>query len=616
MPNNKISLKNPIKKYALPLWKGMLLLIFLSLCSTLLTAMQPVFISGLLEILIGNGIESESSSSSSKSLFAFFDLNTVGEKIKVLLLGEEELNKSNKFQSILTILKIFLIIAFLGSLFNYAAEACSKWLKVSSTRLIRKDISEHLISLDLSFFHSRKSGELVSRFTQDATNTAIGLGPLLHSFIHQSTLIIIYSIYLFSTDLYLAVGVLIIMGLQWIVTRTIKNPVRKSERYHYDKIANIVSTIQETITNIRVIKSFGADKYEQSKINHDIDISKNAELRAGLIKSTEPHMRSFLDNFAISGIFIIGVIQLQRGDLTLQGFLLFLFIGRLLITPINKFSVNFVWMQSLLASYDRIFEILETRSKVKDGSKKIHSFKKNIIFKEVGFSYDSFQALENVSFELQKGEVLAIVGPSGAGKSTLSDLILRLYNPSKGFISIDGIDLKTLSGNHYRNMFGVVSQESLLFNDTISNNISFGRKFNNHKQIEDVASIANAHDFIMNLPDGYDTIVGDRGIKLSGGQRQRISIARAIFSSPEIVIFDEATSSLDSNSERQVQVAVENILSNATAIIIAHRLSTILHADKIMVLNNGQVEAIGSHKELLEKNKTYERLYYLQFKEQ
>jgi len=286
-----------------------------------------------------------------------------------------------------------------------------------------------------------------------------------------------------------------------------------------------------------------------------------------------------------------------------------------LITPINKFSVNFVWMQSLLASYDRLYEIFQTESKVKEGSIKIDSFKNNISFNDVHFGYDGSNVLENVSFELKKGEVLAIVGPSGAGKSTLSDLILRLYNPSKGSIKIDGVDLKLLNGNDYRRIFGVVSQESLLFNDTISNNITFGREFNNHKQIEAVAKIANIHEFIANLSNGYETLVGDRGVKLSGGQRQRVSIARAIFSSPEIVIFDEATSSLDSESEKKVQAAVENILSNSTAIIIAHRLSTILHADKIMVLNEGKIEAIGRHEGLLEKSKTYKRLCYFQFNE-
>jgi len=615
MNNSRISLKEPIKRYALPLWKELLLLIALALVATILTTMMPLFISVLLEIVISSDTLGENLPNSDKPFLSFFDLNTVGEKLKVMFLGNTELIGDNKLQATIDIMKLFLVFAFLGALFNYAAQTCSVWLKTSSTRLIRKDISRHILSLDLSFFHSRKSGELISRFTQDATNTAIGLGPLLHGFIHHGTLILIYSVYLFSTDYFLAIGVLIIIGLQWSVTKIIKNPVRKSERKNFDKIANIISTIQETLTNIRVIKSFGADDFELRRINKDIDVSMRAERNAGIIKAIEPHLRNFLDNFAIAGIFIIGVIQLQKEELNIQGFLLFMFIGRLLITPINKFSVNFIWMQSLLASYDRLYVILNTKSKVEDGNLEINSLQENIIFNDVSFSYDDLNVVENLSFDIKKGEILAIVGASGAGKSTLSDLVLRLYNPNKGSISIDGVDLKLLNGNYYRSMFGVVPQESLLFNDTISNNICFGRKFLDHKKIEESAKVANAHEFIISLPNGYETIVGDRGVKLSGGQRQRISIARAIFSSPEIVIFDEATSSLDSDSEKKVQTAVENILSNSTAIIIAHRLSTIMHADKIIVMNKGKIEAVGKHKDLLATSDTYKRLCYLQFDE-
>ena len=215
--------------------------------------------------------------------------------------------------------------------------------------------------------------------------------------------------------------------------------------------------------------------------------------------------------------------------------------------------------------------------------------------------------------KLHKGEILALVGPSGSGKSTLIDLILRLYDPSSGSVDIDNINLKTFKVNNYRQLFGVVPQESLLFNDTILNNICFGRDVWNKQQAEKVAKIANAHDFIMRLPNGYDTLAGDRGVKLSGGQRQRISIARAIYSNPEIIIFDEATSSLDSESEKQVHDAMDDVLVNSTAIIIAHRLSTILHADKIIVLNGGKIEAIGRHKDLLGESSTYRQLYNLQF---
>jgi ATP-binding cassette, subfamily B, bacterial MsbA len=612
--SEKPSLRRLMKNYALPLWKGLTLLAFVSIVATLLTAMQPIILSGLLEVVLGSdsSVATSSGNANTQSL-SFFNLNTIGEKINLTLVGENTSLENSKFKPVLLMLSFFLILAFFSSLFNFAAQSISSWLKASSTSLIRADFSKHLLSLDLSFFHNQKSGELISRFTQDATNTAIGIGPLLHGFIHHGLLIIIYSVYLISTDYLLAFGVILIGVLQWTVTRFVKGPIQLSQKNQLDKIASITSTLQETLTSIRVIKSFGADKYELKKFSRGIKESKKSDFKAGTIRALDPNLRSFLDNFAIVGIFALGAFQLQNDKLTLEGFLLFLFVGRLLVTPINKFSVNFSWMHALLASYERLFEIFQVEKETKDGNVKIDTFDKSIVVKNINFSYENIKILDNISFELHKGEILALVGPSGSGKSTLIDLILRLYDPSSGSVDIDNINLKTFKVNNYRQLFGVVPQESLLFNDTILNNICFGRDVWNKQQAEKVAKIANAHDFIMRLPNGYDTLAGDRGVKLSGGQRQRISIARAIYSNPEIIIFDEATSSLDSESEKQVHDAMDDVLVNSTAIIIAHRLSTILHADKIIVLNGGKIEAIGRHKDLLGESSTYRQLYNLQF---
>jgi len=612
---SKPSFISLLKNYAFPLWKELILLAILSLIASAFISIQPLFISALLEIIMGDNTMLNNLSHNVNFQFdSFFDLNTVGEKVKNLLVYHNaNVAKYDTFQKVLAILALFLIVAFFSSVFNYAAEISSKWLRVSSTQLIRMDVAKHLLSLNLSFFQNQKNGELISRFTQDATNTATGLGPLLHGFIHHGILIVVYSTYLFSTDYLMAVVALLIICLHWALTKMIKSPVRISERKHFDKIANVVNTMQETLTSIRVIKSFGADKFELEKIKMDIDASKNAEFNAGVIQAIDPHTRLFLDNIAIAAIFLIGVMQLENEELTLQGFLLFVFVGKLLITPINKFAVNFIWMQSLLASYDRLFEIFQAKNEVLEGSRHLDSFNEGIIVKHVNFSYGKKEVLHDISFDLYKGETLAIVGPSGSGKSTLTDLLLRMYDPNSGSVSIDGVDLRQLNSSIYRKIFGVVSQESLLFNDSIFNNICFGRELFDKGKVESAAKIANAHDFIMELSNGYQTMVGDRGIKLSGGQRQRISIARAIYSSPEIVIFDEATSSLDSESEEQVHKAIDNVLSHSTAVIIAHRLSTILHADKILVLNNGKLEAIGKHKDLLETNETYRTLYHLQF---
>lgn len=603
-----------LRKYAIPLWKQMILLVFLSLTANLFTTIQPILISGLMEITIGEQGDSKVKEvGADQGLLSFFNLNQVGAKVKNLALSQEYGGQGDVWHVIVVVLVAFLISALLAAVFHYSAQVTSGWLRVNSTRLIRMDISQHLLSLHMGFFQNQKTGELISRFTQDATSTAIGLGPLLHGFLHHGILIIVYSLYLFTTNPWLTVGTAGIIFLQWIVTKLIKKPVRQAERRNFDKTANLVSTMQETLTSIRVIKSFGADEYEKQKLQNDIDMSKKTDFTANLIKQIEPHSREFLDAFAIAGIFLIGVYQLTIGSLSVQGFLLFIFIGKLLITPINKFSVNFVWMQALLASYDRLFEVLEVKNEVQDGDQSISTFQQGITVKNVDFSYASREVIHGISFELNKGEVLAVVGPSGAGKSTLTDLLLRFYDPSEGEILIDGVNLRDLKMVEYRKLFGVVSQESLLFNDTIGNNIRFGREALSQLDIESAAEIANAHEFIKDLPNGYQTLVGDRGINLSGGQRQRVSIARAICAKPEIVIFDEATSSLDTESERQVQNAIEKVLDRSTAIIIAHRLSTILHADKIMVLTQGKVEAIGKHQDMLEQSSTYHRLYNMQF---
>ena len=610
----KPSIYELIRKYAAPLWKEILWLILLSLLATVFTTMQPIFISGLLEVVMGSDGSKELISSNAGMSTHPLDLNTLGKEINNYIYESMQGLEGDKFQLVLTIVIFFLLVSLLASIFSYASQVTSSWVRFASACLIRKDLAQHILSLDMEFFHDKKSGELASRFNQDVSSIAIGLGPLLHGFIQHGLLIIIYSAYLFSTDPTLAVGVIVIGFLHWLVTKIVKKPVRSLERNYFDKLAQLMGSFQEVLTSVRAIKSFGVEGFFHRKNNKNIDSLRDAEFKSSLVRQLDPNLRLFIDNLAISGIFILGVIQVQSSELTLQGFLLFLLVGKLLITPINKFSVNFVWIQALLASYDRIFEIFQIQSSIQNGNNKTSHLTKEIEFIDVDFSYGHNSVLSNISFKLKKGEVVAIVGPSGTGKSTLTDLILRLYDPDNGKILVDGVDLKRVNIKDYKKMFGVVSQENFLINDTVKSNICFGSSDCKLEDVEYVAKIANAHHFIESLPNGYDTIVGDKGVKLSGGQRQRISIARAIYKKPEIVIFDEATSSLDSESESKVHIAIENVLSDTTAIVVAHRLSTIIQADSIIVLNNGKIEAIGKHKSLLESSKTYRTLYDLQFR--
>ena len=605
-------------RYARPFWKHILGLIFITLIANCFTTLQPVIMSGVVDVIIESKAkdtevinESDIQEVSSPSIF---NLNNIGKKVRGFIPQVTQANEKSLWKTLQIMLMCFVLTVFIASSLHYLGLITTRWIRAKATLLIRKDILKHLLSLNLGFFHKQRSGELISRIVIDAQNTGHGLGPLIRAFIHNGILIIIYSIYLFSTSAWMTLGAIGMIFLQFGLTQVIKKPVRRVTKNMVDCTAGFTTTLQETFTSIRVIKSFGAEKYEMNKLGDGLDLVKTAKIKEGYVRNFEPSAREFLDSFAFIGIFMIAAFQLIRNSLSVQGFLLFIYVGKLLITPINKFAVALTWTQIVRASYERLSELFSEKPKVVDGHVRKIDFQKDLVLENVSFSYDDDIVIDDISLTLNKGQVLALVGTSGAGKSTLTDLVLRFYDPQKGNILMDGVNLRDVKTSEYKKVFGVVPQESLLFNDTIKENIRYGRDDISDKDIFEAAKIANAYDFIKELPNGYDTFVGDRGVRLSGGQRQRIAIARAIVAKPQILIFDEATSSLDTESERQVQKAIDRVLEHSTAIVIAHRLSTVLHADKIAVLDKGKIESIGMHKELLEESPIYRRLYELQFK--
>jgi subfamily B ATP-binding cassette protein MsbA len=575
----------------------------LTLAGNFLAVLQPAILAGLLDSLSGTGIKDIPPSAS------WLDLNFLGARITHALLG----TTSSGNTVVVLFGLLFLLQATLVAGTTYLADYGAAWLRARYAKLIQRDLLGHLLHQDMSFFVRERTGELISRVTTDAVVTASALGPLVRALIHHNVQIVIYSVYLLSTSAWLTGGSFVLLALQLGLTQVLRKPMRRLVREETDKGAELVSAVQEALSSVRVTKSFGAEPFELEKLEATIDRVSSTVLRKSRVEKLEVPARSVLDSIAVLGIFLIAVLQVHKGTLTLQGLLLFTYVGKLLIVPINGTATTVLWIESTKAAYSRIKELLSERPTIVDGEVAKTSFDASIQLKDVSFSYGETPTIEGVNLEIRKGEFIALVGPSGAGKSTLADLILRLYDPGSGAVLVDGLDLRRCRQREYRQLFGVVSQENLLIHDSVRNNIRFGRTSLSEADIERAARIANAHDFIMSLPQQYGTIVGDRGLGLSGGERQRVAIARAVVHRPQILILDEATSALDSESERLVQEAINRIVSEATAIVIAHRLSTVTHADRIVVLNQGCIEAVGSHADLLETSPTYQMFCRLQF---
>jgi len=375
--------------------------------------------------------------------------------------------------------------------------------------------------------------------------------------------------------------------------------------------------LQETISGIRVVKAFVMEKFEIKKFTDTTRDYFKTMVKLTRVGSLAPPLTEVMGVFAAVLLLWFAGKEILSGTLDPGRFFLFLFAMLSLMQPIRSISHLNIDIQQGLAAAKRIFEVLDTQPKIKNypDSIKKESLEKNVTFQNVCFSYDgNKEVLSNISFEVNAGEVVALVGPSGAGKSTLMDLLPRFYDPTSGEIKIDEINLKKIDLGTLRNLMGIVTQETILFNDTVWNNIAYGYEQASEDRVYDAARAANAHDFIMAMSQGYQTIIGDRGVKLSGGEKQRLAIARALFKNPPILIFDEATSSLDSESETLVQEAIDRLMKGRTVFVIAHRLSTIQNVDRIVVLDHGRIVQIGDHKSLMEEGGLYKRLYQMQFK--
>lgn len=527
----------------------------------------------------------------------------------------------SKLEALLRICFLVLMAFLLKNIFGYLQAYFISYVEYGAMKDLRDTAYAHLHQLPMSYFKQERVGNLISRFTNDVVVIQASITAAFLNLIREPLTIIVFLLIAVSISWQLTLLAIIILPFSMFIIAWIGVKLRKQSSIIQAKMADITSILQETISGVKIVKSFGMENYENKKFVKETKNYFKLMLRIVRVRNLSSPITEFLS--VIVGVIIIyygGTLVLQQETLKASEFMGFLLAIFQLMPPIKELSSVTNRIQESSAAADRIFEILDTKPSIKDikNAKVINGFERSIIFENVSFKYEdsSEVVLKNINFKVSKGEVAALVGPSGGGKSTLADLIPRFYDPDSGRILIDGINIKEISIKSLRSLMGIVTQETFLFNESIKNNIAYGLEDYPVEKIIQAAKTANAHDFIEEMPEGYDTIIGERGIKLSGGQRQRISIARAILKNPPIMIFDEATSALDNESELLVQEAIERMMENRTTFVIAHRLSTIRNATKILVLNRGEIIQMGKHAELIEdQNGLYRKFYEMQFRD-
>ncbi len=516
--------------------------------------------------------------------------------------------------TLLMICGFLVLMVFLKNTFTFLSSFYLSDLVQSSIRNLRNSMYTKITLLPLSFFSDEKKGNLLSIFSADLKEIELSIKATTNAIFKDPFYVIGYFITLFLISFKLTLFILLFLPLAGLIISKISNGLKKRSQKGQENLGNILALTEETLFGIRIIKSFNAQKFMQRRFNSDSHLLYKLMLSITRRVYLASPVSEFLGVLATSGVLLYGGNLVFNNEIQPDVFIGYLILFSQLITPFKSISKAIYDSAQGIAALERIETITLEKNLISDISSGVNkiAFSKEISFNNVSFKYEKEQVLQNVSFKIKKGETVAIVGHSGAGKSTIADLLVRFYDVNDGQIQIDNINIKEIGLSDLRKVMGVVTQDSILFNDSVINNIGLGLNNIDTDRIIASTKMANAHEFIENLEKKYNTIIGDGGNKLSGGQKQRLSIARAIYKNPEILILDEATSSLDSKSEKAVQEALDRLMTNRTSLVIAHRLSTIQNADKIIVLDKGQIAEMGTHKELIKKNNYYKKFIDMQ----
>ncbi len=526
------------------------------------------------------------------------------------------------FQNPWTVVAFALVAAtVLKGIFDYAGTYLVNYAGFGMITDLRDDLYNAILRSSAAFFTKHTTGTLLSTMVNDIERVQYAMSGVLAEFLQQFFTLVFTAAVVVLLGGKLAWVLLLFVPVIWYSSRKIGRQVRSTTRGGQDKLAEIQNILHETITGNRIVKAFGMENWEVERFRAAARRLFRANLRLVAAFAISSPLMDILGAIAIALLLLMGRDAINKHVFTAGTFLAFIVAVFKLYDPVRKFALFNNNFQQAVGASSEIFRFMDMEDEVREkpGAKRMGKFARAIRFVDVSFSYASAEGspvvLRGINLEVKAGEVLAVVGSSGAGKSTLVHLIPRFFDVSNGRILIDDNDVRDVTLESLRSQIGIVTQETVLFNDTVRNNIAYGQPHVSQKQVEEAARAARAYEFIRGLPEGYNTMIGERGVRLSGGERQRIAIARAILKNAPILILDEATSALDSESESLVQSALQNLISGRTVFVIAHRLSTVRRADRIVVLENGTIADIGAHEELMQKLGTYRRLYELQFAE-
>ncbi len=595
-----LSFAKPIGKYAFPY-------IVYTLLSVLFGTLNLALLAPLLTTLFNSGAV-EALPPKPENYFDIFKLFNYYASYAHLHFGVQK--------TLEAVCLIIVVSVLLSNIFRYFSERTMENLRIHTLLNIRNSVINNVMKLDLGYFNNERKGDIISKVASDVYTVQFCVTSTLQVIFKEPVTLIVYLIMLFVISYKLTlVAMLIIPVSAFIISKIVKNlkhQATESSKSH----GIMISYLDEALSGMRIVKAFNAVDFVTNRFHlENLRFTKIVKSMAKRQQLASP-VSEFLGILMVAGIVLYGgsLVVSGEGELNGANFIAYIALFSQILRPAKAMSNSFSSIHSGIASGERVLGLIDERATIVDApdAVAVKDFRESIRFEDVSFSYKENEVLHKVNISIPKGKTVALVGPSGGGKSTLMDLIPRFNEPNSGRILIDGKPLKSIKIESVRALMGIVNQESILFNDTIFNNIAFAKLDATQAEVEAAARIANAHDFIMAAEDGYQTSIGDKGVKLSGGQRQRICIARAVLSNPPIMLLDEATSALDTESEKLVQDALTNLMKNRTSLIIAHRLSTIQNADHIIVLEHGHVAEQGTHQELMEHKGLYRKLIDMQ----